>query len=90
MTPATRKPTSKLNVKARMLQAGWGEVSNGPRWLLPATPAAYDAMVERMARAMFEMRPGWSLKNMPPAFVEAWGNQARAALAAIGIKEPKA
>ena len=59
-------------------------------WLIPATPAAYDAMVERMARAMFEMRPGWSLKNMPPAFVEAWGNQARAALAAIGIKEPKA
>ena len=87
MTPATRKPTSKLNVKARMLQAGWGEVSNGPRWLLPATPAAYDAMVEQMVDA-WDRQLGFPVRNPNGRHIRILRVQAM--LAAIGIKEPKA
>lgn len=49
-------------------------------WALPATAEAYDAMVEQMARAICKQ-----LKEPARVRWTKWGEESRAALAAIGI-----
>jgi len=54
--------------------------------ILPATPEAYEAMVEQMARAIFKHDDPEGAKRFPNL---ASRSVAVAALAAIGIAQPK-
>lgn len=69
--------------KTKKVKAVYGRTADGPALMLPATPEAYDAMVEQMAT--FLNRPWASNKNMKAVNKR----QARGVLRAIGITRPK-
>lgn len=64
-----------------------------PIYVIPATPEAYEAQVEAMARGMFEVfhgqkKPVW--EDEEHKYRERWRDFAKAALTSLGIRRPTA
>ena len=84
MTTRTKKPKP---VKARIIHY---MCDTAESYIIPASAASYERMVEQMACAMFSLRGlhrCWL--DRTPAEAAHWKEYAVAALASIGIKEPR-
>ena len=86
--------TIKKRVVARKVATIAQEADCGPCYILPADAASYTQMVEQMARglrqdAFGDFEKGKVFEEQYSANRLKWVRCARAALAAIGIKQPK-
>lgn len=85
-TPTAKKPARARKVRADYIPAGFGKVSTGARWEFPADAESYDKMVEQIRRKLLSK---WDAGTRHYDCVKDMAHDnARAALAAIGITRP--